>query len=926
MEFFGLGDRYRVIDVIGEGGFGTVFLALDTKFARHVALKVTKRKLTKEVSHRFRREAIVTQRLRHPNIVKVYDMDINDDTPYIAMEYLEADDLDKQLTRRKFSIEESLYIVSQIASALAYLEDRGLVHRDIKPANIIVNENDLHATLMDFGLVLLDDATVITKTGRLVGTPHYLAPEMWFGAEYTPASDIYALGLVLHQLLVGEFVLGGVKFIPRKVIEPPLPSQYNDNVPPAIDALFAWSTATDVDVRCPNAKAFLDKVAHSGKAGLAAVRQVDPEIAPELCIENDEVTEEVVEKPTRIIEENIPRPRSYFRIFVFLAFFIAIGLVTYGSFQSDQHHQSRADQLLRRKFSVFPNGLVFRFAGLFDTVPHYSLSCSGKVLCEGECTLDRDAYCVERWDLPVELAKEPHIFQISIDGKTVFRRPFTPPESSFSKGPYARAGKNCVELSWQLHGEADVVVKYRWSRVGEYTSLLAKNNGCKLVPSRRSGSVEYELFVGEKSIYRDEVYLGCVSRRDKILLKEKPGYQLDGKIVHIDNDILANPTGSSLVCLAFIINGSGPHVYEKWMAKSDYPANTVPLFIHGDRRGIVHSIGGSKLTYSLIDLSSREKCQEAEQPIIGKAEGEWRLTHPKAVAKATLVQHKIWSRQEKERKSVYCGLALLDDKRLNLFTIDESGGKGRLVEGKTFSSALDAKIAPLIENRFIIIRTIKDECRARVLTLSGAKDVKLELGKEVSLFDCPVSSLLPSMPDEPPSSSSELDVHFFGKNKIFIRVGRRLTLVRMIGDELLPSKGSVIMEVKCRNRISTPLFLNANRLLMVTVQSNDSMPAYSEAIRHFIDVENGMFVLKDTRTVAKTAHIGSREARCNVPYSWNGRWYMPVLNNVIVFDDKIGMKRNIFDCQTRPNSAFVIDGTLIVPSACREIRGVCLID
>ena len=277
LKSIGDNSRYKVIELLGQGSFGTVFLALDTKLSRRVALKMTNKKLDKVSIQRFQREAVVGPRLRHPNIVKIFDADVHEAQGYIVMEYLDAPDLDTLLDIKTFSIDQSIEIVAQIGAALSYLEDNCLIHRDVKPANIIVLENN-RAILMDFGLVLVEDATVLTATGRVVGTPRYMAPELWFGDAYSAASDVFALGLVFHHLLVGYDAEEMQPPKPGTYSPPRPPSFYNEEVSPELDALVAWTLEGDLGLRCPNTTAFLERLASCGPSALKAVKQVKPEI------------------------------------------------------------------------------------------------------------------------------------------------------------------------------------------------------------------------------------------------------------------------------------------------------------------------------------------------------------------------------------------------------------------------------------------------------------------------------------------------------------------------------------------------------------------------------------------------------------------------------------------------------------------------
>jgi serine/threonine protein kinase len=197
--------QYEIASEIGRGGMAVVYKAWQAALGRSVAIKVLPRHFAfdQEFVARFQREAMSAAQLNHPNIVTIHDVGQVEDTHFIVMEYLEGQSLfDMLKASGPMPLERVSHIVRQVASALDYAHQRGVVHRDIKPANIIVRP-DGHATLTDFGIAKAVAGTSLTQTGTMVGTPQYMAPEQVQGATVDRRADVYALGIVCYEMLAG---------------------------------------------------------------------------------------------------------------------------------------------------------------------------------------------------------------------------------------------------------------------------------------------------------------------------------------------------------------------------------------------------------------------------------------------------------------------------------------------------------------------------------------------------------------------------------------------------------------------------------------------------------------------------------------------------------------------------------------------------
>jgi serine/threonine protein kinase len=199
---------YEIVEEIGRGGMGVVYKARQTRLNRFVALKVllAGSHAGPKTRARFRAEADVVARLQHANIAQIYDILEQDDQVYLALEYVGGDSLAKRISGRPQPVDWSIRLIKDLADAVEYAHARGIVHRDLKPGNILLTEDGV-PKIVDFGLAKrLDAETSTTKTGTVLGTPDYMAPEQADGRvhEIGPATDVYALGAILYELLAGR--------------------------------------------------------------------------------------------------------------------------------------------------------------------------------------------------------------------------------------------------------------------------------------------------------------------------------------------------------------------------------------------------------------------------------------------------------------------------------------------------------------------------------------------------------------------------------------------------------------------------------------------------------------------------------------------------------------------------------------------------
>lgn len=198
--------KYDILDKLGEGGFGAVYLAHHTKLQKQVALKILHPQVASDemLAAYFEREALALARLEHPNIVRVYDYDQVDGLSFIVMEYVDGTNLDRILRDKKYlSAIESIPIFEQLLAALGYAHINGIVHRDIKPSNIMITKANI-VKITDFGIAKVAGSTKLTRTGTGAGSLLYMSPEQIRGKDIDNRSDLYSVGVTMYQVLTGR--------------------------------------------------------------------------------------------------------------------------------------------------------------------------------------------------------------------------------------------------------------------------------------------------------------------------------------------------------------------------------------------------------------------------------------------------------------------------------------------------------------------------------------------------------------------------------------------------------------------------------------------------------------------------------------------------------------------------------------------------
>jgi len=256
-----IGNRFEILQLLGEGGMGAVYKAHDRELERDVALKLIRSELARnpEILQRFKQELILARQVTHRNVIRIFDLGQADGHKYITMEYLEGRDLRAVLREKgKLPPEEAAKIILQICRALEAAHGEGVIHRDLKPQNIMLDANG-RAYVMDFGIARSAHLPGMTQTGALVGTPEYMSPEQAKGEKLDERSDLFSLGVILYELLIGQSPYHSdtplatlwkriqEKAAPLTDLDPTIPKPVSDIVAKAleIDPKDRFSSATE---------------------------------------------------------------------------------------------------------------------------------------------------------------------------------------------------------------------------------------------------------------------------------------------------------------------------------------------------------------------------------------------------------------------------------------------------------------------------------------------------------------------------------------------------------------------------------------------------------------------------------------------------------------------------------------------------------
>jgi serine/threonine protein kinase/Tfp pilus assembly protein PilF len=277
--------RYQIIEELGRGGMGWVYRALDKKLNEEVALKLIKPEIAsdKKTVQRFSNELKIARKITHKNVGKMFDLNEEEGTHYITMEYVSGQDL-KGLIRqsKQLTVGTAISITRQICDGLSEAHSLGVVHRDLKPSNIMIDKNG-NARIMDFGIARSVEGKGMTGAGVMIGTPEYMSPEQVEGKEVDPRTDIYSLGIILYEMLTGRVPFEGdtalAVAVKHKTETPNAPTEYNEQIPEDLSQLILRCLEKDKEKRYQSVDEVNSELSNVEK-GVPTAERVIPERTP----------------------------------------------------------------------------------------------------------------------------------------------------------------------------------------------------------------------------------------------------------------------------------------------------------------------------------------------------------------------------------------------------------------------------------------------------------------------------------------------------------------------------------------------------------------------------------------------------------------------------------------------------------------------
>lgn len=302
-----LGDRYEILEIIGEGGMAIVYKARDTILDRVVAIKVLKEEFDHDPAfvEKFKTEALAAAKLSHPNIVNIFDVGQGDEKHYIVMEHVEGKTLQEIISNQGvITVNNAVEIAAMICDGLQAAHDKGIIHRDVKPHNILVTNSGI-VKVADFGIAQAISKKTLTFNGQIVGTVHYIAPEQAKGEPVSPATDLYSLGCLLYEMLTGTVPFDAES--PLTVVlkhihdEPALPRSLNIDIPVGLENIILKALEKNPALRFKSAEEMRAALVnfHSAPGGYKSRNKFNDKTIMMPPIEEDEGGKSVARRKLR---------------------------------------------------------------------------------------------------------------------------------------------------------------------------------------------------------------------------------------------------------------------------------------------------------------------------------------------------------------------------------------------------------------------------------------------------------------------------------------------------------------------------------------------------------------------------------------------------------------------------------------------------
>ena len=887
--------RYKILSLLGKGSFGTVYEARDCELDRVVALKVLNHKMSHDCLRRFIREANICKTLRHPNVITIFDASIEKDTPYIVLERLNAQALDDIMAVRSFEEEEALSIVVQIAKAIDYLHSEGIFHRDIKPQNIMLT-NAGRAVLMDFNLGTSDNLTALTATGHVVGTPLYMAPELWIGQAYTLSSEIYALGLVFHQLLTGatpQVRDWSKEQMDLAVIEPP--SKVNPLTTSSYDEFVHWVTHGDCDKRCSSISEFLDRLADASDVAKLIINGRGP----------------IEDTPKELPQEQLITSRQRSFLGLLLLIITTVALTSFLDFQPTQKEKPELDM----SFCPFPDGCYGGFKALINNRPSWRLLSSNKLIKEGECTAQGNLWIVQIQGLT---GQEEYTLQL-LDGSRVFgEKKFKLTTSLFKERLQAFVGLRKVILTWKLHGDVNATTVGTFNK--EVSKVISSSRATFKTASRGT-HFDYSMFVGKRKIASSRLRLGLESRLSKLDFPKRPKWKVKQRLLTLRNGLVAG-SANGIFSLNLERDLSGPKLSLAWLIQTPKKTNPLMFLTDGDSYSLAFLQVNKKLCFMRINQSARFQLGKTVGPPFGSLAGECFIEISNTEMGTPLIAtYPIAS------KSLLVAVIGIDE-RLYTWILNYKNGKPKIVTGPSLQRTSAVWLGEQSDGPVCII--CQDGAVKRLKLTFNKANFRLSMGTLSTLFktnDKDKVIALKSFRSDVKTKEvfSELSVQPLTDERWAIRAGSVAAFFRSTNGELRRFGPLVNLPTKVSQRTSNALELENDKIGYVLVLQASSSGMAMKTCLFTIDLTKaGKNSMRHTLLGKSALHVGF-SAICGHSQLFGSRYFVPALGHVFVVSKSGELLGKIY-AEWKPYQAAMVNKTLIVPLSNRKILAVDLLD